>query len=75
MFSHGHATVFGALSDLAIFHSVSSLSGSENTVTAAVSAPNLSREQAASLPSQNWHCRLGSNYMASFPPLTAVYYA
>lgn len=53
IFRHGHAAVYGALSDLAISESVVSLSGTENTVTAAVSAPKLSREQGASLPSQN----------------------
>ena len=65
IFTHGHAAVLGTLSDLAIFESVVSLSGSENVVTAAVSAPNLSREKAASLPGQNLHYRLGSNYITS----------
>lgn len=46
-------SLYGALSDLAISGSVVSLSGTDNTVTAAVSAPNLSRERTASLPSQN----------------------
>lgn len=67
MFMHGYAAVNGALSDLAISERVVSLSGTENTVTAAVSATNLSREEAASLPSQNGHDRLGSNYIASLP--------
>lgn len=53
LFKQRRAAVCGARSDLANSGSVVSLSGNENTVTAAVSAPNLSREQTASLPSQN----------------------
>lgn len=73
IFEYGFAAVFGPVSNSAVCECGAALSGSENTVTAAVSAPNLSREQAASLPSQNCHYRLRSNYMASFIPQTALH--